>query len=555
MINKLLLILFFIVPSFLFSSVNESSQIDLSKSKWEYIIGDSPFENNIPLWTSENNEKIKWKEISYPSNPIDRNDETNIWYRVKLPDKLPIDASLYIVSIDLIAEVYYQSEQIYKFGKFDENGKGKFEGWPWHLIPIPQNSEEKYLYFRIYSDYVDIGLWGEIIIDSKANIYEKILKEDIPKIIIGSISIFVSLLFILSFLSKFKKIEILILGLLFLSQGLNVFFSVRIIDILLFFPLIKQYILLTSYFFFPIGMAMFMDKSINCKVPLNLIKRIWQVHLIYLIGAILGSIFGLFAIASTYKYFDIFYNLITLPTLTIFMIYFFFRGNKQTKIITFSFFIISLYWIYSTLIAYGIVQWHEYPSDIVVFICLVLLSYSLISKLNYTKELEEAKDKLTISSTTDYLTKLYNRKKIDSILESNISIYIKNADQFSIILLDIDDFKSINDKYGHLIGDEVLITISKILKNFIRKVDSVGRWGGEEFIIICPKTNKKEAILLAEKIRNKISLHKFNKTGTITASFGVSSYKENESLDTVLSKADEAMYLSKYSGKNKVSSK
>ena len=93
------------------------------------------------------------------------------------------------------------------------------------------------------------------------------------------------------------------------------------------------------------------------------------------------------------------------------------------------------------------------------------------------------------------------------------------------------------------------------MKNFIRKVDSVGRWGGEEFIIICPKTNKKEAILLAEKIRNKISLHKFNKTGTITASFGVSSYKENESLDTVLSKADEAMYLSKYSGKNKVSSK
>ncbi len=550
-----ILILFIIAQSFLFSSIKESTQIDLSKSKWEYILGDSPFKNNIPLWSIEKNNKIKWQEIEYPSNPINRNNETNIWFRVKLPDKLPIDASLYIVSIDLIVEVYYKSNQIYKFGEFNKEGKGKFEGWPWHLIPIEQNSQGEYLYFRIFSDYTDIGLWGEILIDSKANIYEKILEDDFPKIIIGAISIFVSLLFIVSFLSKFRKIEILILGLLFLTQGLNVFFSVRTIEIFFFFPLLKQYILLISFFFFPMGMAMFMDKSINYKVPFQLIKRIWQFHLIYLVCSIIGSLLGFFSIVSTYKYFDIIYNFLTLPILTLFIIYFFFKGNRQTKIITFSFFIISLYWVYSTLIAYGIVEWHEYPSDIVIFICLILLSYSLVDKLNYTKELEEAKEKLTILSSTDYLTNLYNRKKIDSTLAINEKIFKRYKDEFSIILLDVDNFKNVNDKYGHLTGDKVLVKIAKILITHTREVDHVGRWGGEEFIVICPKTNKKEAIILAEKIKDIISLCKFEKVDHITVSMGVSTYKENYSLHTLLSKADEAMYISKSKGKNQVSSK
>jgi hypothetical protein len=158
-------------------------------------------------------------------------------------------------------------------------------------------------------------------------------------------------------------------------------------------------------------MAMFMDKVIPYKVPFNIIKRIWQIHLIYLLGAVFGSLFGFYSIVSTYKYFDIFYNFISLPILTIFMVYFFFKGDRQIKIITFSFLIISLYWVYSSLIAYGLVEWKEYPSDIAIFICLLFLSYSIIDKLNYTKELEEAKEELTILSSTDYLTKLYNRKK------------------------------------------------------------------------------------------------------------------------------------------------
>ncbi|MBD3830816.1 MAG: diguanylate cyclase, partial [Arcobacter sp.] len=291
---------------------------------------------------------------------------------------------------------------------------------------------------------------------------------------------------------------------------------------------------------------------INGKVPFNLIKRIWQIHLIYLIGAIFGSLLGFFSLPSTYECFDIFYNFITLPILTFFMIYFFFKGNKETKIITFSFFIISIYWLYSSLIAAALVPWEEYPSDIAVFICLLLLSYSMVNKLNYTQELEEAKAELTILSSTDYLTKLDNRKNIDSVLKINENMYKRYKDNFSVILLDIDDFKKVNDNYGHLVGDNVLIEFAKILTKYTRQTDIVGRWGGEEFIIICPKTNLEETLILAQKLREKIASHNFGIVGTKTASIGVTTFRENDTITELLSRVDDALYLAKSKGKNRV---
>lgn len=542
-----LLLAFFI--NFLFSF--ESKQIDLSTYKWEYRWGDSPFENGSAIWTKDINNK-EWKEIAFPSNPPDRNSQTNVWYRVKLPDTLPNDANLYIFSVDLIMEAYLEDKKIYHFGSFDEFGKGKFEGWPWHLIDLDENSTDKYLYFRVFSNYLDIGLWGEVIIDSKGNLYKKFLDHDISKIIIGSISIFVSVLFLLTFFSKFRSKEITILGLLFLSQALNVFCTVKILKLYFNFPLLYQYILAFSYFFFPLGMAYFIDKAISFKSPFNIIRKVWQVHFTYLIVAFLGSIFGFFALAQTYQYFDILYNFITLPILTIFIIYLFFKGYKKVKMITFSFFILALYWVYSSLIAFGIVPWEEYPSDLVVFICLLLLAFSMIDRLNYTKELEIAKEELTKLSKTDALTKLNNRNEIDMVLDISKNIYKRFKDDFSIILLDIDNFKHVNDTYGHLEGDKVLVSLASILKNSTRDTDIVGRWGGEEFIVICTKTTQNDAVVLANKLKEAVTNFDFGIVGKKTASFGVSGFRENDSINELILRADNALYSAKRNGKNRV---
>lgn len=552
-IMKNLFLSFFIV---LFSNIalfaSESNVIDLTKSNWEYRWGDSPFEKSIPLWTKDDINSNKWQKISFPSNPSNREGKSNVWYRVKLPDSLTPNPHFYVYSIDIISEVYLKGKKVYSFGEFDEKGKGKFAGWPWHMFPLPLDSAGEYLYFRVYSNYHDIGLFGEIYVASKAYLLERFLEHDISKIMVSSVSIFVSVIFLLSFLSKFKRVELFILGLLFFTQGLNVLLSVKVLQLYLFYPLLNQFLLAISFFFFPVGMAMYLDKTIKYKLPFNIVRRIWQIHLLYILGAIIGTYLGYFEIPSTYAYFDILYYFITLPILTIAMIYFFFKGDNQIKLITTSFLIISLYWVYSYLIAYQILPWEEYPSDVAVFLCLLLLSYSIVKNLNYTIELEDEKGELSVLSSTDYLTKLYNRREIDVILNNNENLFKRYKDEFSLILLDIDDFKNINDTHGHLNGDKFLIEFGAILSKCTRETDFVCRWGGEEFLIICSKTNKDEALILAENLRNTIDKYQFELIGHKTASLGVSTYKELDSITELLSRADDAMYVAKTNGKNRV---
>jgi len=550
---KKLLLLLFIAFNMTLAFAREMDIIDLSQQTWEYRWGDSKFEKNIPLWTKENKTDTKWEEIQFPSNPPLRNDQTNVWFRVQLPQKLTKDPTLFISSVDLITEVYIDQKQIYNFGDFDAEGKGKFQGWPWHMISIPDNSQGKLLYFRVYSNYSDIGLWGEVLISSEITLFNKLLHEDIPKIMIGSVAVFVGVIFLLSFVSRWKRLEFFILGLLFVGQGLDIILSTKVLQLYLYFPLFKQYVLAAIFFFFPIAMALFMDKTIQKQVPLNLIRRIWQIHLLYFIGAIFGSLIGFFSIADTYDYFDLLYNFISLPILTVFMIYFFFTGDKETKLITFSFFLISLYWVYSYFITHGMLSWIGFPSEIAIFSCLLMLTYFVIGKLNYADDLQREKENLEEITSVDYLTKLKNRKEIDEVLAVNYNMFLKYQEPFSIILLDIDDFKNINDTYGHLVGDEVLIGVSEVLKKHTRTTDTVGRWGGEEFLIICPHINDEEALIVAEKLRHKIEQKSFPDIGYKTVSVGVTSIKKDISLHQLLINADESMYVAKNEGKNRVS--
>jgi len=550
--KKLFVLLILIIITVINAFSNEIDFIDLTKMKWEYRWGDSNFDKGIPVWTLENTHSENWKEISFPSNPPNRMNRENIWYRVKLPASLTINPTLYISSIDLISEVYYKSNKIYHYGDFNNKGKGDFKGWPWHMIHLPIDSGGKYLYFRVYSNYIDIGLWGEISISSEGQLFKKLIDNGIPKIMIGSVSMFVGVILILSFLSRWKRLELFILGLLFLGQGLDLFISAKILELYLFFPLTKQYILALVFFFFPVGMALFLDKTIKINIPFNIIRRLWQIHLIYLICSLSGALLGFYNLSSTYQYFDMLYNFISLPCLTLFLIYFFFKGNKEMKLITFSFFIISMYWLYSYLISSGILLWREYPSEIAIFSCLLLLTYSIINKLNYVDDLQVQKDELQIVSSLDHLTKLINRKEIDSVLENNNEFFKRYHDVFSVILLDIDNFKDVNDKHGHLVGDKVILFIAETLKRFTRKIDIVGRWGGEEFIIICPKTNKEDAFKVAEKIRVKIEKNQMGIKEFKSASFGLSSSKKNDSIYKLLNRTDDAMYISKNEGKNKI---
>lgn len=120
------------------------------------------------------------------------------------------------------------------------------------------------------------------------------------------------------------------------------------------------------------------------------------------------------------------------------------------------------------------------------------------------------------------------------------------------MIIDVDYFKKVNDTFGHQVGDTTLIEVANILKTNTRETDIVGRWGGEEFVIICPNTNLDGIKILASNIREKIEKHQFPVIGNKTASFGATIYQENDNLENLIARADSALYNAKNNGRNRV---
>lgn len=170
------------------------------------------------------------------------------------------------------------------------------------------------------------------------------------------------------------------------------------------------------------------------------------------------------------------------------------------------------------------------------------------------EKIEKLNDKLKFTSTHDKLTKLYNRGAILTFLQNDVQRVKRVKTSLSIMMLDLDFFKKVNDTYGHLTGDTVLSSVSLVLKNNIREIDLIGRYGGEEFIIILPDTNIEQAALLAERIIEKIRNNCIETDKAVinqTISIGITQYKKDETMDEFIERADEALYQAKGSGRNK----
>jgi len=167
-----------------------------------------------------------------------------------------------------------------------------------------------------------------------------------------------------------------------------------------------------------------------------------------------------------------------------------------------------------------------------------------------TEELLVKNRELEQLSITDQLTGIYNRLKSNQLLNSEIERSKRYAIPMSLLLLDVDHFKSINDNYGHPAGDSVLTDIASLLKQHSRVTDSIGRWGGEEFVIICPETPLEGAEQLAESLRKTIAAQSFSINKPVTVSIGITSLRDDDSLESLMERVDRALYQAKENGRN-----
>lgn len=184
-------------------------------------------------------------------------------------------------------------------------------------------------------------------------------------------------------------------------------------------------------------------------------------------------------------------------------------------------------------------------------ITIVVLHFFSRFKEHYVEARMRA-DQMAYLAFNDYLTGLPNRRGIERILRDEVERARRYGRPLSVVMVDLDHLKRVNDTFGHDAGDRVLQEVARLLARELRRTDRVGRWGGEEFIVVAPETDRRAAWVLAQRLKETLERQPFDQVSTITASYGVASFRPDDTVQSLIKRADEALYRAKVAGRNRV---
>lgn len=246
-------------------------------------------------------------------------------------------------------------------------------------------------------------------------------------------------------------------------------------------------------------------------------------------------------------------------TITIFLIIVT-KGTLNTYLFTFIYMLAAYvllgtkqgsfaYVIYVAIIGYLLFNsYADHISSIYNVAIALIMGGAFIFYFEYTKE--QALQSLLLVSRTDELTKLWNRKMFKEIVAKETEYSRRYNTPLALILIDIDHFKKVNDSFGHDVGDQVLLSVAKILECYCRTTDFVARWGGEEFVLILPNTSENESKEIAKKLIQEVENKEIDLVGSITISIGLTMFKNEDTDEELFKRADNALYHSKENGRN-----
>lgn len=367
----------------------------------------------------------------------------------------------------------------------------------------------------------------------------------------------------ISYGQTFKCLKFFVIDFIFQSTGLTLAIFTKnlhpAISIIL-----PNFLMFSGIFFFLFGMACFLDINVN--------KKPYYIY----IGGFTGLYTYYTVISPDITVRIILFSALTIPFFCNAVYWIFFKSYSKLRkyalgvgYICIFFIVVNILRIFYAVTG-GTIQNYFYTPILDVF--FVMLSEGLTVLLAFLLELmiinnlfdqadEAAAERESLLKTTklmavtDSLTGIYNRRKIEEILTSKIEKLRYSKVPFSVLLADIDHFKKINDTYGHQVGDLALVDVTQILEKNIRNTDYLGRWGGEEFLMILPKIKLNKALETAERLR--VTMMEYDadylKNGDkITLSIGVLESRQNTDIKSIVKGVDELLYRAKNNGRNRI---
>ncbi|MCE8015185.1 GGDEF domain-containing protein [Halomonas sp. MCCC 1A17488] len=548
-----------------------TSSLDLD-SGWEYRWGDSPtLEDGTPVWLVTDDEAA-WQAIDFPSNPPGRDGNHHAWFRITLPDGEWRDLVLYIYSIDLIAQAFLDTEPIYQHGNFDARGQGPFIGWPWHVISLPEDFGGRQLAFRVYSNYTDIGLWGEVRLMDRPEFFAMILNRSAADLVVSAFCLLLALLAGSFALIHQRRQTFAGIGLFSLASGVMILAETQASQLLLATPLLWDYLAAAGYYALPVGIGLLLEPWFTNRLS-RWIRRLWQLHLGYLVLALGLALSGVINLSSTFPVFDALLAT-SLPVLFALIAGHLKRLNGEQRLVIAAYGLFALLLLLDMAVAHGLLPWQRIPVSLgalgfsLAIVAISLRHYVLTQReligLNQrleqqvadrTQDLQHMVEQLRAFSYQDPLTGLKNRRHFDEVF-AHEAASARRGGALTLVMLDIDHFKHFNDLYGHDAGDAVLTATARLIGEHFREADVVCRLGGEEFVVIMPGATAQQASEAVERLlasmREQSFLHGGEALGCVSLSCGIASYPTHADDPTELVRlADMALYRAKHCGRDR----
>lgn len=522
---------FFAKPAYAWISHHEEEVPVVLSQDWMY------------RWGTAAEDSSEWKPMKFPGQPHDRSGSRFLWLKAQMPQCCWSDASLLIISIHKTFEVYIDGKLIYRYGNLNNASADKFFGvWgPWHMIPLEHGFEGKELRLKIFSDDDRIGIFGKVAVGSRFDHLKYLVTGTLDQFVIGVFLLFIGLFAFILFIKNPREKALLAFGGMAFTWAV---FSISLNPIKqLFFnhPPVWSYILILALL--PSGAFDFLlIESFFGSGYKSLIRRIWQMHFVYALfasAAVILAPTSMSSIVRLHEYVSLFEAFIVVA-----IFIWLFKKGFEGKIFILGYAGVAVFPFIGLFIDMNIIHTAYKPhwgSLIFTFtICLILIRR--FAEINRRADV-------------DSLTGLYNRRYFFETAQREYERSIRYNAKLSLIVLDVDNFKAFNDSYGHSLGDRVLKIIAERCLQSVRKSDMVGRFGGEELVILLPQTDIHTAGEIAERLRRCIMDERIytdkHEELFITVSIGVSSLTlDTKNLNSLFEKADLALYEAKSRGRN-----